>query len=102
LTWGLEDTLPPEFGWAPPWLGLEDLPGGALGNALGDAFPAGPNWFVDASRLTVRATAFGTDDCALMQRPPTEALCSPATARRSTAPSCWRVTCKMRATWRRL
>ena len=60
-------------------------PGGALGNALGDAFPAGPNWFVDASRLTVRATAFGTDDCALMQPPPTEALCSPATARRTGA-----------------
>jgi hypothetical protein len=45
LSWGLEDPPPPEFGWAPPRLGLEDLPAdcGALGNAPGDVFPVGPS-----------------------------------------------------------
>jgi hypothetical protein len=45
LSWGLEDTPRPEFGWALPRLALEDLPAdcGALGNAPDDVFPVGPS-----------------------------------------------------------
>ena len=45
LSWGLEDPPPPEFGWVPPRLRLDDLAAdcGALENAPGDVFPVGPS-----------------------------------------------------------